>query len=476
MAKLPYMKKRGAKYYVRVPVPKEIQGVLDKVEVSRSLKTGDYTQAKKNYHDVMAKLHQLFEQARLKLNNETPVSLVGFRPLQAVREYYHSKKSEIAANGKSGFAKDVLLENYIIDLKDDLVELQSSKEKRYAFVELTAFGLLEQAGYPMKPNTSVVNVDFEAPQYTNLLDHLVGATIELREFELKVLGEKVQHTPNGGIYKNHSPTTALAKSSWGESENAIGTPIFSLINEYMDHMGSDTKKSTAKAKRAAFEYLTSIVGEEFYVENLKRSHFLDIRKILSAYPTNAKKLKALKGKSLSEKSDYAQKNNLRLMSKQNANKIIMRLKSLMQYAVDTDLLMKNPCSAIEFKITQAEKDLGARVKFSDAQLNKLFATEAFDLTYPKGAAMFWVPILALLHGFRMEEMLILTLKQVKKDDETGFHYFDLTDFTTDDLKNENALRRVPLHPELKNLGFYDYLKKCKNNKGLRLFPELKKSK
>jgi len=90
------------------------------------------------------------------------------------------------------------------------------------------------------------------------------------------------------------------------------------------------------------------VGEGFLVENLSREHFLEVRKILSAFPKNAKKQKVLKGKSLKEISTYAKIHGLELMSKQNANKIIARLKSLMAYAVSTAVIPNNPCEEIKF--------------------------------------------------------------------------------------------------------------------------------
>jgi len=164
------------------------------------------------------------------------------------------------------------------------------------------------------------------------------------------------------------------------------------------------------------------------------------------------------------------------MSKQNANKIIARLKSLMAYAVSTAVIPNNPCEEIKFQISQAEKDAAAREPFSDDQLRKLFSSEAFNKDYPKGAAMYWAPLIALLHGFRMEEILILTLNEVKLDEKTKVKYFDLTDFTTDEVKNSNARRRVPIHPMMKSLGFHAYLSGCKNHKGRKLFPELKRSK
>lgn len=469
MAKLPpHMIKRQSKYAVRVPVPKSIQGLLDKTEITRSLKTGDLKQAKKNYHDVMAAIHKMFDTTSAKLEVPKPASLVGFFPLDAVRGWYQQRSAEVMSRTKAMFANATEIESYKLGLRHDLVDLTSiNNDRRYKAVEYSAYEILSTAGYPLSPDTSIPNVDKTDPKFADLFEHLISAKVELKELELSRLGDKINFTPNGGVFLSNSSPSPKA---------ATGTPVSKLIKEFMTVKGTIGKSKTINDKYAAFEYLTSLVGSDFFVENLSRNHFIQIRSILAAYPKNAKKLKVLDGKTLSEKSDYAIKNKLPLMGKANGNKIIRRLKRLMTYAVSTGVIPLNPCSELEFNISQAEKAEKAMERFSDEQLNRLFKSVAFTPHYPNGPAMYWAPLIALFHGFRMEEILLLTLKEVKIDEKTHVRYFDLTNFTTENLKNSNALRRVPLHKKLNNLGFDDYLKKCETNKNMRLFPELKKSK
>ncbi|MEP1230192.1 MAG: site-specific integrase [Litorimonas sp.] len=468
MAKLPsYMKIRNLRYSVRVPVPAAIQGLIGKTEITRTLNTGDLMQAKKNYHDVMAEIYKTFETASAKLKNSAPASLVGFAPLNAVKSWHQLRTAEVIARTKAMFENAKELEDYKLGLRHSLVELTSiNKKQQYNAVEYSANQILLEAGYPSKADKSIPNIDFEDPKYLDLLEYLVSSKIELKELELSRLGDKIHLTPNGGVFVNNVGQLSVV---------ATGTTLSKLIDEYMSLKGGVGKGKTIGDKNAAFEYLTRLVGPNFLVENLTRNHFIQIRSILEAYPKNAKKLKVLKGKTLMEASNYAQQNKLPLMGKANANKIIRRLKSLMSYAVSTGLVTINPCAELEFHISAAEKASTAMEKFTDEQLAKLFKSHAFQPHYPKGPAMYWVPLIALFHGFRMEEILLLTLDEVKLDEKTGVCYFDLTQFTTDHLKNSNAMRRVPIHKELNKLGFSAYLIKCKTHKGKRLFPELKKA-
>jgi len=462
-----HLRIRNGRYEIRVPVPKPIQEIIGKKEVTRSLKTPDFQEANKLYPDKYAEILKQFEIAVAELDGNKPVSLVGFSPLETVNDWFHIKHAKITTRNKSDFGSNEHLKDHKHGLISDLAELMSpSVDRRYHAVQFTADKLLLEKGYPVRKGTQFTNVDTTDPKYDRFLEYLITAHVELTEYELRRLGEKITQTPNGRIFWRNKPSVKSSLQS--------GTTLSKLISDYMSNKGSRGKKKTIDDKHAAFRYLTELVGENFFVENLSHDQFMQIHKLLSAYPKNARNQKVLNGKSLQEISEYAQKHNLPMMSKQNANKIIARLKSLMEYAVSTNVISYNPCKEIEFHISDAEKEAAARLPFSDDQLQKLFTSQVFKKNYPHKPAMFWVPLIALFHGFRMEEILILTLDEVKYDEATDVRYFDLTEFTTDDVKNSNARRRVPFNPIMRKLGFDSYLEACKNNKGRRLFPELKK--
>lgn len=209
----------------------------------------------------MAEIQKGFEQAHAKLKNAAPVSLIGFHPLEAVRGWYHGERAKIAAEGVSGFGTKAEKQNYILGLKADLSELTSSKNNQYAFAEFVAMHLLDKSGYPLKAGSSLPNIDFDDPKYIKLLDHLVSATIELKEFELNVLGEKVSHIANGGIYNS-----AISISKNLAQQGVLsGKPITIFIDEFMEIKGGKGKSKSLDDKYAAFAYLTDLVGENYLV-------------------------------------------------------------------------------------------------------------------------------------------------------------------------------------------------------------------
>ena len=129
-----------------------------------------------------------------------------------------------------------------------------------------------------------------------------------------------------------------------------------------------------------------------------------------------------------------------------------------------------------------------RMTYGLADLKALFASPVYAAgarpTQGRGESAYWLPVLALFTGARMEEVGQLRVGDLKQvdypdaDGETrscwGLHIVADTDSQglTTKLKNTESERFVPLHPELKRLGFIAYVRGLKDQKG-QLFPELK---
>nr|WP_298099377.1 site-specific integrase [uncultured Shinella sp.] len=83
---------------------------------------------------------------------------------------------------------------------------------------------------------------------------------------------------------------------------------------------------------------------------------------------------------------------------------------------------------------------------------------------------FWVPLITLFSGMRLEEICQLQTDDIREED--GIAYFDLNDRPPRQLKNKNAVRKVPIHSELIRLGFLRYAESF-GKRSYALFPQLK---
>ncbi|MDX7949738.1 site-specific integrase [Lichenihabitans sp. Uapishka_5] len=150
------------------------------------------------------------------------------------------------------------------------------------------------------------------------------------------------------------------------------------------------------------------------------------------------------------------------------------------------LVSANPCKGMD--LDESVDEVMKRKPYSLTNLKKIYATSIYKqpAVVPKagcGAAAFWLPLLAMFAGARLEELGQLELADVKVADRIP--YLHITDVTDDDddaakpegaatksVKTNAARRRVPLHPTLLQLGFMNFVAGRRRRGATRLFHEL----
>ncbi len=166
---------------------------------------------------------------------------------------------------------------------------------------------------------------------------------------------------------------------------------------------------------------------------------------------------------------------------------LSRLRTLLQWAADNDYAATNAAAGIKVIDKNAAKN--KRTEFSLDALKAIFESPVYTAgarpIQGRGEAAYWLPLLALFTGARLEELgqlrvadiLKLTYPDLDGQDRTADFIMILeNDEAEQSLKNANSERRVPVHPELKRLGFLAYCADIKRQGHLRLFPELKPNK
>jgi len=107
-------------------------------------------------------------------------------------------------------------------------------------------------------------------------------------------------------------------------------------------------------------------------------------------------------------------------------------------------------------------------------LLKVFGSPEYTRERQKNPSRYWLPLICLFQVCRREEAGQLAVVDIQE--EGGISYIRINDDEKlgQSLKNEGSRRRVPLHPSLIQLGFLEFVNKCKGAGHVRLFPELKK--
>ncbi len=134
----------------------------------------------------------------------------------------------------------------------------------------------------------------------------------------------------------------------------------------------------------------------------------------------------------------------------------------------------NPTSRI--KVRGVKKAGRKRSSYTIDELNKLFAgpvhKDGKRYDGGKGEAQYWLPLLGLFTGARLEDLAQLRVEDVKLDAQ-GIYYLDINDRHGKQVKNRFTLRRVPVHSTLIDLGFLKYVEVLKTEtEETWLFPDV----
>lgn len=159
-------------------------------------------------------------------------------------------------------------------------------------------------------------------------------------------------------------------------------------------------------------------------------------------------------------------------------------KAMFEYAVTRRLLTHNPAANMMAKPSQDEP---TRLEYSDAELDFVFSRpmfKGFDGTSSRGYREkpgsqivkdreYWLPILAMHSGMRLEEMATLKVSELVEID--GILAFDLRSRSLTGrarVKNVPSKRLVPLHANLIAIGFAKWAQESRDPEGY-IFPGYK---
>ena len=238
----------------------------------------------------------------------------------------------------------------------------------------------------------------------------------------------------------------------------------SVANSFLSAYKREKKvaTNTVDGYRASFDVFSLILNNANF-DKLTKSDINKCREQIYRLPKN------LKSKKLNQaeitKLLCSDSNGYASISRDTAVKYLRHLKQLCQFAFDQEFNSANLMDGVT--LTSNKKPETKRLAFTDDDLTKLFSGHIFQQEKEKKQHylpyQFWVPLLALFTGARLEEICQLTVNDLKIDEPSRIHYLRISDIEEDQedikkaLKNESSRRRVPIHAQLQKLGFLDFV-------------------
>jgi integrase len=246
-----------------------------------------------------------------------------------------------------------------------------------------------------------------------------------------------------------------------------------VINKYLEETRRTVRAKAVDEYEKCLALMVEIVGD-MPIKRLdgNRKVIREFRENLLKYPSNKNKKREYRDKSLSEILEMVIPER-DLLSITSVNKYIIRASAFFNYARLNGYINSNPSESMT--VTDARRDDEKRLAYEPDELKTLFCSKKYLNDSFHESFQFWVPIIGLFTGCRLEEICQLHLDDIRE--ERGVLIFDINDKEEKRIKTPSAKRIVPIHPFLINdLKFLDHVKHLEGTqKGIepkRLFPEL----
>lgn len=448
-------------YCFRLSVPRDINRVIGRTELRLSLRTGSLREAKSRGRILAAVFGQLFTRVRRMreegLSEHTIKDLANKYRANAYRSFLDSELSifgphQLEAATPHEQATDGFLQENAEATRELQLQLYTDDYGDKCIESNVAEALRERGIKEIKKGS---------PDWKRLYREFLRAELRIFEmFKKCYLGDFSSIEELADLEKGKGDSSTLLnkviENYWAENESA---------GNWADRTKNDYQTSTNLIKR--------ILGNA-PIHHIDYQVMRDFKETLSKLPAflNAERYR---GKSINEILKMKIEKRLSIST---INKHLIFAIGLFNYAVSNKYIEKNP--AVGLLIPQKKKGK-RREAFSHDDLVKIFCSEEYINDRHNRPYKFWLPILGLFTGCRIEELCQLYIENVKEDD--GIWFLDISEEVYENeeggsvirkVKTQQSNRLVPLHPVLVMLQFPEYVKSLKENGHERVFPELNK--
>ncbi|MEH6470990.1 MAG: site-specific integrase [Halopseudomonas sp.] len=224
--------------------------------------------------------------------------------------------------------------------------------------------------------------------------------------------------------------------------------------------GAWTMQRSRQAFTNAIQVFTSLVGDQ-PIQDFTKATGRGYKELLQRYPKNLTKTKQFRGMTalevISSDMDY-QPISFKTVSDQ-----IGHISSLLRWAVNQGYIDQNPMEGLKPRVKKSS-GRDDRKSFTPADLKLLLSTPIHTELKMLHPYHYWLPLMALYTGARLEELCQLYTSNVKTID--GIPCFFIDDSKPNQhLKNAESRRLIPIHQQLLDLGFIGFVRSRQDEVG-----------
>ena len=263
-----------------------------------------------------------------------------------------------------------------------------------------------------------------------------------------------------------------------------------VIRLFSEENKDEWNHRTVIDNKAIFRDLIEILGDP-PIGLLNKDALIEYSEKTKRLPPNRNKTPRFRDLSIAELLKLP---DLPISAPHTVNKRFVRVQQLFAWASMKGYIPDGVCPKLTIRETQKTKRKLLRDTFDADDLRAIFLCDEFGSTRigtnHRTPYMYWVPLLALFAGARLEEIMSLRTKDILivgdvlcLDINRELDKRELGQAMTDrqgnpvvqekQLKNDDSVRICAIHPTVIDLGFVEYVEYRRQRNDIRLFPETK---
>ncbi|MFB9900421.1 site-specific integrase [Cerasicoccus arenae] len=435
-----YVQKRSSGYYYRQRVPAALKPLLGQTELCLSLKTRRIASANRRAALVMASVNQMLEDV-----------------YRLMDQFGHAEAKALAENWK----RQALNQDFENRLAGTVTPPDDSPE--------TLRQSLAQMDFRSRKDFINSVTRERAPFLEPETQSWRRAGYYLLQARLEYLEEIMRRSSGDNQHLEYLEEPAHSISN----VHASTSPSVNRISEMLIKWERDGQRPdiTIQEWRLAIRRFIDLKGDKT-VETITPADIREFKEALLQVPKRV----ARNDRSLPMPQLIAKyrKNNCARLHPASINKILAAVRSVLSWCIKNGYIDRNPALGIAAPLPKVSAK--SRLPFDSEDLKAIFEKSPVYLgqaRHPKCgiATAYWLPLMALYTGARLEELGQLRLTDVKQQDDLW--YLDINvDGEGKSLKTSGSMRQIPLHPKLLELGFISYIASIQRLKHTHLFPHL----
>ena len=479
-------KNSSSSYLLNIKIPRDLREYFGRNQFKISLKNGIHSQSLLFAKVLYLEVQSIFSSIRMGTISKITVKQVkDILKDKIERTLNHSKhivvdtntfiESEVKdkieeINGDERILRTQLEQNYdgvlehiekeiarIIKSKDLTIDSKSLefKELRKQFLELRLIRskwkkeLLEDSGKSVN--------DFRNEIY--------------KKFNIE--GEQL--TP---VIENYAPEPTqpyLVEKDDKPSQIDVSPKLSEMKEEFIgERLLSGFSPKSTRELESTIDDLIEIIGD-IPILKVTPNNARDFKKIISSLPKYRNQSPRYRGLTIKQ---ILSLDGVEGQEPKNINKLIYRVRVFFKWLKNnySEYVPQNHFDGLSIQEKKFDKP---RDIFTNKELHKIFDTTPFlnnTIRNPhrrNKLASYFVPIIAIHTGMRLEEICQLRLEDVYKEGTVDIIRVTISKETK--LKTVTSQRIVPIHENLKRVGFLEYCNYMKKQKKERVFWDLTKS-